>query len=274
MGDKLGLIAGGGALPGRVIDSCLADGRQVFVVALEGHARPDIVDRVPHVWIPLGAAGRGLEALRSAGCRDLVMVGPVRRPSLRELRPDWRAAKFFSRLGRKALGDDGLLRAVADALESEGFNVLTLHDLLDDCLAPAGTWTRSEPDDTAWEDIRRGVDVARTLGRADVGQAVIVQQGLVLGVEAIEGTDALIRRCEALHRVGRGGILVKVAKPEQDARSDLPTIGSGTVNSAAACGLRGIAVGADRTLVVDFQVTVEAADAAGLFLYGMPGRDS
>jgi len=269
MADKLGLVAGGGVLPRRVIERCRAEGRDVFVVALKGQADPDAVGDVPHTWIPLGAPGRGLRALRRAACHEMVLAGPVRRPSLTELRPDWTAMRFFASLGRRALGDDGLLRAVIRALETEGFRVRGLQEILGDVLAPTGALGAVAPDATAREDIRRGRAVAGALGRADVGQAVVVQQGLVLGVEAIEGTDALVRRCAALHRAGPGGVLVKLPKPGQDSRADLPAIGPATIATAAASGLRGLAVAADATLLVDPDATIAAADRHRLFLQGL-----
>jgi hypothetical protein len=269
MVDRLGLVAGGGVLPRRVVERCRADGRGVFVVALKGQADPATVADVPHTWIALGAPGRGLRALRAHGCRELVLAGPVRRPAVTELRLDVTAMRFFARLGRRALGDDGLLRAVIGALETEGFRVRGVHDVLGDVLAPLGVLGAVAPDDGARADIDRGCTVADALGRADVGQAVIVQQGLVLGVEAIEGTDALIRRCAALHRAGPGGVLVKLPKPAQDRRADLPAIGPGTVAAAAESGVRGIAVAADATLVVDPDATIAAADRRGLFLQGI-----
>ena len=269
MAGKLGLVAGGGALPRRVIERCRAERRDVFVVALKGHADPAAVRDVPHTWIRLGAPGRGLRALRAAGCSDLVLAGPVRRPALGELRPDWTAMRFFARLGRRAMGDDGLLRAVIGALEGEGFRVHGLHEILGDILAPAGVLGMHVPDDAAHRDIARARDVAAALGRVDVGQAAVVQQGLVLGVEAIEGTDALIRRCAELRRAGPGGVLVKQPKPDQEARADLPAIGPATLSRAAEAGLRGVAVAAGATVVVDYEATVAEADRCGLFLYGV-----
>lgn len=268
--DRLGLVAGGGVLPRRVIERCRGEGRDVFVVALQGQADPAAVDDVPHIWVPLGAPGRGLRALRAQGCRELVLAGPVRRPAVTELRPDWTAMRFFARLGRRALGDDGLLRAVMAALEREGFRVRGVHEIVGDVLAPAGVLGNVRPDAAADADVARGREVARALGAVDVGQAVVVQQGMVLGVEAIEGTDALVRRCAELHRRGPGGVLVKLPKPGQDARADLPTLGSATVATAATSGVRGIAFAAESTLLVDPEATIAAADRHGVFLQGLP----
>ncbi|WP_207478807.1 LpxI family protein [Arenibaculum pallidiluteum] len=269
MPPKLGIVAGGGDLPRRLVEACRQSGRPFFVVALEGQAEPGLTDGIPHLWARLGAGGAILAALREAEARDLVLAGRVRRPSLSELRPDLRTAAFFAKVGARALGDDGLLRAVTVELEREGFRIVGAQDVLRDLLSAAGPFGSILPDAQAETDIARGVEVAHALGLLDVGQAVVVQQGIVLGVEAIEGTDALLERCGALRRSGPGGVLVKLCKPQQDARVDLPTIGVTTVERAAAAGLRGIAVQAGATLTLDRSAVAEAADRMGLFVVGI-----
>ncbi|MBB6250434.1 LpxI family protein [Nitrospirillum iridis] len=265
---KLGILAGGGDLPARLVETCRAMGREVFVVALEGQGAVVPPD-APQAAFRIGAAGAILERLRAEGATEIVLAGRVHRPSLAEMRPDWFAAKFFARIGAKALGDDGILRAVVATLEEEGFRVVAVQDLVQGLLSPAGPMGALAPDAAAALDIRHGVAVARALGALDVGQAVVVQQGLVLGVEAIEGTDALIERCGALRREGPGPILVKMRKPQQDIRLDLPTIGVTTVRTAAAHGFRGIAVEAGGTLTLGREQVAQAADAAGLFVTGI-----
>jgi UDP-2,3-diacylglucosamine hydrolase len=268
----LGVIAGGGSLPRRVIDGCRAAGREVFVLALEGAAEPPTVAGVPHAWCRLGAAATGLDLLRAHGVGELVLAGGIARPSLAMLRPDWRAAKFLARVGYRALGDDGLLSAIVKELEREGFRVIGPERLLVEAEMPAGPLGRVAPDADAAADIARGLGLARAIGALDIGQAVVVQQGLVLGVEAIDGTDALLRRCAGLRRAGPGGVLVKAAKPGQETRADRPTIGPQTVALAAAAGLRGIAAEAGATLVLDRAEVVRRADAAGMFVVGVGGE--
>ncbi len=267
--NKLGIVAGGGGLPRRLVESCRAVGRDVFVLALEGAAEAETVEGVPHAWCRLGAAARGLALLRENDVTELVLAGTIRRPSLAALRPDWRAARLFARIGRKALGDDGLLSAVVGELEREGFRVIGADQLLDRGLAREGPLGEFRPDAQAIADIEHGLHVARRLGALDIGQAVVVQEGLVLGVEAIEGTDELIRRCAALRREGPGGVLVKIEKPGQERRADQPVIGPRTVALAAETGLRGIAVEAGATIVIDRDEVVRAADRAGLFVIGL-----
>jgi UDP-2,3-diacylglucosamine hydrolase len=269
MADRLGILAGAGELPLRVAEAARARSRDVFVLAFEGIAEPAMVEGWPHAWVRLGAVGEAMRMLREAGVAELVMAGAVPRPSLAALRPDWRGARFAARVGLRAMGDDALLRAVIRELEDEGFRVIGVEDFLGDALAGEGVLSRLAPDAEAEADIAHGVSVARALGALDIGQAVVVQQGIVLGVEAIEGTDALIARAGALRRPGGGGVLVKLAKPGQERRADLPAIGPRTIEAAAAAGLIGIAVEAGATILVDAKGVAEAADAAGLFLIGV-----
>jgi DUF1009 family protein len=266
---KLGIIAGGGSVPGQLIQAARRQGRDCFVLAIKNSADPAHLDGVDHVWLRLGQAGRAFELLHEKQVGEVVMAGPVRRPTLAEMRPDWRTARFFARLGLKALGDDGLLSAVIGEFESEGFKVVGAHEVLGDLLALLGVLGAVQPDSQADSDIRRGIAVAQGLGALDVGQSVVVQQGIVLGVEAIEGTDALLDRVSGLRRAGPGGVLVKLCKPGQDKRVDLPTIGIGTVKKAQDAGLRGIAVEAGAAIVVDLDGTVREADRAGLFITGI-----
>ena len=269
MTGRLGIVAGGGRLPQRLVESCRAAGRDVFVLALEGAAEPETVRGVPHAWCRIGGAVKGLSLLRENNVTELVLAGSVRRPSLGTLRPDWRAAKLFARIGYRSLGDDGLLSAIVSELEKEGFRVIEPDQLLDGELVGTGPLGTVQPNPQSQADIERGLRIACALGALDIGQAVVVQQGLVLGVEAIEGTDGLLRRCAALRREGFGGVLVKIEKPGQERRADRPTIGPRTVALAAEAGLAGIAVEAGATIVLDRDEVLSAANLAGLFVVGV-----
>jgi len=270
----LGILAGGGRLPGTVAAAAHAAGRAVFLIGLEGFADPAVLAPWPHEVVRILAAGRILAALRANGCRDLVLVGPVRRPSLLDLRPDAEGARILGRIGRAAFaGDDGLLAAVVRVFAEEGFRVLGVHEILNEALGPVGVLSRATPDAVAMADIRRGIAVARALGAIDVGQGCVVQQGIVLAVEAAEGTDAMLSRCAALARPGPGGVLVKLVKPGQDRRADLPTIGPETLRGAAGAGLRGVAFEAGGTILAERDAAIAAADAGGLFLLGLGPDD-
>jgi len=266
MAGKLGIVAGGGDLPRMLIDACRRSSRDFHVFALEGQAAPATVEGVPHDWFRLGAAGAALKRAQELSVHEIVLAGSVKRPSFASLRPDWKTLNFLMRIGAKGLGDDGLLRRIIAAMEEEGLTVIGADTVLENLKAVAGVLGRHAPDEVAAEDIARGRAVLRAMSEADVGQAVVVQQGMVLGVEAIEGTDALIERCGALRRDGPGGVLVKMPKQGQETRTDLPTIGPETIERAVAAGLRGIAVAAGATIIVRQEEVVRAANAAGLFL--------
>jgi DUF1009 family protein len=270
MGAPLGLVAGGGALPRRIAETARAAGRSVHVVVLEGHGEPRDWAGFEHVTLRFGLAARMLEWLRARGCVELVLVGRVTRPSFLSLRPDAASMRLLGRIGRRAFsGDDAILSAVLAVLREEGFRPLGAQEVMAGLLAPAGLLTRAAPDATAERDILRGIAVVRALGSVDVGQGAVVQHGLVLAVEAIEGTDAMLARAGGLRREGPGGVFVKLVKPGQDRRVDLPTIGPATVAAAAAAGLSGIAMEAGGCLLAEREATIAAADSAGLFLLGL-----
>jgi DUF1009 family protein len=266
----IGILAGSGPFPGQVAEAAVKTGRAVFIIAFEGFAEPAIIAPFPHEIVRVGAAGRILALLREHDCRDIVLVGPVLRPSLFNLRPDAEGVKILARIGRAAFsGDDGLLAAVVRVLAEEGFHILGAHEILTEALGPAGVLGQVAPDDAARADIARGAGVLRLLGQADIGQACVVQMGAVLAVEAIEGTDRMLARCKDLALPAAGGVLVKLTKPGQDRRADLPTIGPRTITLAHAAGLRGIAFEAGGTLLTDRAACIAEADRLGLFLIGV-----
>lgn len=271
---KLGIIAGGGSIPKMLIEHCAAQGRDFFVLAIEGNADKALfTDDIPHQWIRIGQAGTGFKRFAEEKVQDVIMIGTIKRPGFFDLVPDLRTTAFFAKVGAKALGDDGILRALVNEIEAEGMTVRGIHEVMSDLLVKPGILGRHKPDKQALVDIRRGIDVALALGKLDVGQSVVVQQGLVLGVEGIEGTDELIRRCGEYRRKGDGGVLVKLRKLQQDMRIDLPTIGPRSVSRAQESGLRGIVVHAGNGLIVDEAETIRLADKAGLFIMGINPDD-
>ena len=266
----LGIVAGGGVLPRMIAEACRTQGRPFFVLAFEESTEAATVAGVPHAWCRLGAIGAALKALREAGAKDIVMAGRMHRPSLATLKPDLTATMLLARLGPKLMaGDDALLKAIADFLEKEGFSVVGPETVLTSLLAAEGLMGRHKPDAQAVKDIALGLAVLRALGPFDIGQAVIIQQGAVLGIEATEGTAALIARCGSCKRESGGGVLVKARKPGQDARMDLPAIGPDTIASLHAAGFSGAAVEAHGALVIDRETLVHEADRLGMFITGV-----
>jgi DUF1009 family protein len=266
MQPKLGIIAGGGKLPRRIIDICRASDRAHYVIAIEGHAVPEYLEDTPHSWIRIGTAGSGFQILKDAGVREVVMIGDIKLPSLKEMRPDFRTAKFFAKIGAKSLGDNSLLSAAAEELEKEGFKVIGVDDLLDNLLAPEGVLGHVPVSDIFAEDIELGINAAKKLGEQDIGQAVIVKAGHVIAEENETGTAEMVKRSMKVNPDGTGGLLIKLKKPGQDRRMDLPTIGVNTVEQAQDAGLRGIIVQAEQSLIIDLDAVISAADEAGIFV--------
>lgn len=272
--DKLGIVAGGGELPKRVVEACRDTGRPFYVLGLEGQVDIDWLESLSDkAVVRPGALKRSMELMRAAGAREVVLAGKVRRPSITELRPDALAMKLLLQAGRKAFGDDGLLSFLINYLDGEGFRILSVDQVLPGQKMVPGPMGAHSPDDEAFADIRRGVVVLDALSPVDVGQAVVVQSGLVLGVEAIEGTDALLSRAGTLRREGPGGVLVKLRKSGQSDRVDVPAVGPDTVRNAHAAGLQGIAIDAGGMVLIDREEMTRLADEAGLFIMAIDRDD-
>jgi len=266
----LGIIAGGGEYPRCIIRHCQLKGYPFCVVALEGQCDAQTPHQTPHLWIPLGAVGRGLKFLREHHVENIIFAGHIQRPSLSDIKPDLLGMRWLAQIAVHAQGDDSLLRALCRQFEKEGFRVVGSKDIFDESFfMPQGVITQHHPNQEDTKDIERGIAILKALGDQDVGQAVIVQQGMVLGIEAIEGTDALIRRCGDLKRAGEGGVLVKLSKRTQDLRVDMPTIGPDTIDQLIAAGLKGIALEAAHVQVIARDEVVRKADEASLFITGI-----
>src|SRR5258705_1760338 len=272
----IGLIAAGGAMPFAVADSLIARGINPVLFALKGACDPVRLERFRHHWISVGQIGRAMKLFRSENCRDLVFIGTLVRPALSEIRLDWGTLRVLARVWAAFRGgDDHLLSGIGRILEQDGFRMVGIRDVAPDLLMPEGCITRVAADERAAADIARGRELLRALSPFDIGQAAVVIDGHVVGVEDIEGTDGLLARVARLRaegrirtRTARGG-LVKAPKSGQDLRFDLPTMGPRTVEGAAAAKLAGIAIVAGNTIVVEPQAVIEAADAAGLFVTGL-----
>jgi UDP-2,3-diacylglucosamine hydrolase len=272
----VGVIAGGGAMPFAVADSLKARGLEPVLFALKGVCDPAAAKRFRHHWITVGEFGRTTKLLRAENCKDLIFIGTLVRPALSEIRLDWATLRIMGRIWAAFRGgDDHLLSGVGRIFEQEGFRLLGLKEVAPDLLMPEGCVTRTTPSQDATADITKGREVLGALGPFDIGQAVVVIDGHVVGVEGIEGTDELLKRIASLRALGRiraasgRGVLVKTPKRGQDLRYDLPAIGPQTIAAVAAAGLSGLAVVAGHTVVADPQAMIEAADTAGLFVTGL-----
>ncbi len=267
----LGIIAGGGEAPKRLMAACRKLNRSFHVIALNGQTDADIGSESTLVtWLPFGAAGALRDLAVEKGIGEFVMIGRVKRPALSDVKPDAFLMQKMVRIAPAFLGgDDALLKAIAREFEAEGFRIIAPQQVFADLLMPEGPLGAVKPDARAQADIAKGIIEAKALGERDEGQAAVIQNGDVIALENAEHTDALIRRASNLKRPGPGPVLVKMKKPQQDPRFDLPSVGVDTVKEAIAAGFSGIAAEAGASLLIDREEVVRLADAAGIFVVGI-----
>lgn len=272
----LAIICGGGSLPAAVAEAAQRQGRPVLLFALQETAVEPSISSFPHHRLSVGQYGRFVRSAQAAGCRDVVAIGSLVRPSLWRLRFDLGGLRILPKVVRAYRhGDDGLLSRMGAILEADGFRLLGAHEVAPQILMPQGALGRAQPGDGDRADIRHGLALLRTMGPFDVGQAVVVSDNRVLAIEAAEGTDEMLARLAALRDADRirarqgAGVLVKAPKPGQDRRFDLPSIGPRTVEGVARAGLAGIAVVAGSAIVAELDRIAAAADKAGIFVVGV-----
>ncbi len=263
----LGLIAGNGRFPFLVATGARRGGRRVVAVAIREEASPELAKAVDEIhWVGLGQLGQCIKALRSGGAREAVMAGQVKhRQIFADIVPD---LKLMGVLGRLALKNtDSLIGGVVDALAREGITLLPSTLFLQDQLAEVGAMTRRAPSREEHKDIAYGCQVARALAGLDLGQTVVVKDRAAVALEAMEGTDEVIRRAGRI--AGPGTTVIKVAKPKQDMRFDVPVVGAGTLEAMCESGARTLAVEAGKTLLIDRTEFLTEADRQGLTVWGM-----
>ena len=274
--EPVAVVCGGGSLPATVADALVGQGRGVVMFPLHGWADPAAVERFRHHWIHIGQLGRFSRLARSEGCRDLVLIGTLVRPMIRQLRLDIETLRVMPRIIRAYRGgDDHLLSGIGRILEDYGFRLVGAHEVAPQILAPLGHVGRFAPTPRDEADITRGLALLAATGPFDVGQAAVVADGRVLAVEAAEGTDHMLAHIAEMRRGGRirsaagTGVLVKAPKPSQDRRFDLPTVGPSTVQHIAAAGLAGLAVVAGGVIIVEPARVMALADKANIFVAGV-----
>lgn len=260
---KLGIFAGGGALPRLLIRYCENQGIEPYVIGFDGQTDAETFESVEYIQTRIAASGSILKWMKQQNIHDAVFIGAIKRPLLRSMIPDWPTLWFFLTKGVWARGDNALLKSGRDALEIRGIKLHGIHEFLPGLLAPEGVITRktTEQFDT---DISLGVFESQTLGAKDIGQAVLVKNGKIIGRENSKGTNALIREFGE-----EGAILVKTCKPQQDKDLDLPTIGLGTVQVCADKKMAGIVVHAGNSLFLDQEAAIRLANQNDMFISGV-----
>ncbi len=275
---KLGIIAGLGELPVSIVRFARAEGRPVHIFRLAGFEEDKLLEFGSACeTIGIGQIGKLVKRLKAEHCETVVFAGIVKRPNFSDIKLDLRGAKLLPRVLKAARdGDDALLRVIIGELEGEGFQVIAAEEAAGNLKAPGGTIYGPAPDEHALADMRKAAHAASEIGRLDIGQGCVVCDGLILAVEAQEGTDMMLQRVASLEPELRGsatarrGVLVKRPKPIQERRIDLPTIGPGTIEQAALAGLRGIGVEEEGALLLDRDRIRYLCDLHGVFVYGFP----
>lgn len=267
---RIGLIAGSGQFPILFSEAAKADGRAVFAAAFINEADPELARHVSAIeWVHLGQVKRLIKFFKKNSVTSAVMMGGIKKSqAVSSLRPDSKAITILAQV--KLSHDDSILRAFARVLEKEGIKIEASTFLLPGLLAPQGCWTRRRPTKAEREDIDYGWRIAKEIGRLDIGQCVVVAASTVLAVETIEGTDATIRRGGAL--ADGGAVVVKVCKPDQDTRFDIPAVGLETVKTMQAAGARVLAIEAGRAVVFDRPQMVALADQLDMSIVALKGN--
>ncbi len=268
-GKTLGMIAGGGMMPVEIIKHCNKNNISIFVIGLEPFANEEQLCEAPHIFAKMGEAGKILKTFKEHNVHDIVLAGNIKRPSFKELIPDWEGVKIVAKLAMKSMSDDNLFRAVMDEIEKRGFKIVGIEEVVPEMLFREGVYGKVKPGKDDMNDIERGWTVAKAIGTVDVGQAVVVQEGLVLAMEAIEGTDMVLSRAAQLRKPGKAPVMVKVLKPGQDMRVDLPAIGLQTIDLFIKYGIGGIAVEAGGILLIEKDAVIKKADENGIFIIGL-----
>lgn len=270
----LGIIAGKGKLPHYLIKYCQVHQKNFMVFPLCKTIQwPEVPDQNMGPVLSLGKVEQSLRYFRAAGITDLVFIGALQRPSLKDLKLDQLGRKWILKLGWKAFGDDGLLQGIGTLLEQEGFQLLGIQDVLPHVTCPPGLLTKRAPSLEDWKNIRKGAHISQVLGRLDIGHSVIMQEEVVLALEAIEGTQQMMERSRDLCLSDAKICLVKTCKPQQTKKIDLPVIGKDTVDFLVKLGAAGAAFSAGTTLIIDIEEIIKTADANGLFLYGLSAEE-
>jgi DUF1009 family protein len=272
----LAIVCGGGTLPFAVADAAARRGRRVILFGIKGWADRQRIAAYQHHWASYGQFGWFCRVARAEGCRDVVFVGSLVRPSLRQLRPDFKTIRLLPRIIQMFRGgDDHLLSGIASIFEEYGFRLIGAHEIAPEILMPEGPLGRYRPNSRDGTDIEIGLAVLKSMSAFDIGQAAVVADGRVLAVEAVEGTDYMLSRVAQLRQSGRignrtgRGVLVKAAKQGQDRRVDLPSIGPQTIAGAARAGLAGIALSAASAVVAEPEEIIKRADREKLFVIGV-----
>jgi DUF1009 family protein len=269
---SIGLIAGGGQLPRMISNACHNHNQELFIAGIQGSGVDETLSNLK--IFPIAKVGAIIRYFKDNSVTQLSICGSLKRPNFKTLIPDAKGLAVLSKIIFKSLGDDALLKIIRRELESEGFKIIAVQDLIPELLAPHGSLSIIKPNETDMDTIRLGWDAARYHGAQDLGQSIVVQNDTVLGLEDEKGTDELLKKCAAIKQQdGCKPILVKLSKPQQDMALDAPTIGANTIENLASLGYGGLVIEAGRTLIVNRAEVINTCMQHGLFLESYTDED-
>lgn len=273
--DRIGLIAGSGDLPLLILEECNKKGIEAFVLLIKDFAKEEDYKNLNHITINFGDIGKALSFLKKNNVKHMVFAGAVKKPNLKKIWPDLKGfLLLFKLLKCKIFGDNTILQTVIDFLEKQGFEVLPVDAILESAKISEGIAGKVDlPNKDYQKDIDLGIKLLRHISDFDIGQSVVIQNGMVIGIECIEGTKELINRCGQIkYNLERKPILVKIKKTNQTRKADLPSIGEDTIKQVKEAGFAGIAIDFENTILINKKEIIKIADESGLFIMGIENK--
>ena len=266
---KIAIVAGNGFLPVQIIEKCIDLGKPYFLLVVNDHGEEVLKKYNSDFVLHLNKIGKAIKYLKINNIIEIIMIGAVNRPALKNMFPDLWTAKFLASISNKMLGDDKVLSNLAIALEKEGFKIIAPENILSNILSKKGVMGKISPQESHLRDMKIGFEIAKNIGKYDIGQSLVIEDGLIIALEAIEGTAAMINRASKYKKSQSSAILIKVLKYNQEKRIDRPTIGVKTIEQIAKSGFAGIVAEANEVLIIDYEKTIETADKNNIFIQGI-----
>lgn len=267
---KIGIIAGAGSLPYEVVKSCQQDSIPFSICTFENETdNEELLNSEHQNLFKVYEISRIIKFLKDQKVTHITLAGKIQRSEIKRLLLDSKGRKLFTKIVKNGLADNAILTAIIEFFENEGFEIIPPEKIAKNLTIEKGVFTKKKPSKSDYEDMEYGLKILKATSSLDIGQSLIVQNKLVLGIEAAEGTDELIRRCKNLGEKNSESILIKICKPTQDKRIDLPSIGPSTVKNAVKNGIKGIAIEAGSSILMEKELTLELANNSGIFIVGI-----
>ena len=266
---KIAIVAGNGDLPILVIEKCIQLGKPYFLIIIKDHGEYTMNKFKCDYTLKLNQIGKALKVIKNNKIDEIIMIGSIQRPSLRDMIPDLWTAKFLAKIASEPQGDDNILKNLSKELEYEGFKIIAPESFITNSLSKKGLMGKIKSSKSHDEYMAKGFKIAKKFGELDIGQSLVIENGLVLALEGAEGTDEMIKRSFKYKKSNKPSILIKIFKTSQEKRIDRPVIGVETVKLAFKYGFSGIALEANEVLIIDYEKTISIADKKNIFIKGI-----